>query len=130
MRQYLFNSYVSLVNCHFDLSQSLLLLLYLLNDPILFFEEVHLIEVHISSFLSLAEVISQYFSISHHICIIKDLVHLIREDVMLDLLIEEVPHRLFDLLQLEATLKFVFYLLAKVLLHAFPDVKSIDLLEK
>ena len=86
--------------------------------------------MHIGSLLSLTEVISQYLSIPHHLCIIEDLVHLIREDLMLDLLIEEVPHRFFDLLQLEATFQFAFDLLAKVLLHAFPDVKSIDLLEE
>lgn len=86
--------------------------------------------MHISAFLSLAEVISQYLSIPHHLSIIEYLVHLIREYLMLDLLIEEVPHRLFDLLQLEASFQFALDLLAKVLLHALPDVKSIDLLEK
>ena len=106
------------------------MLLYLLNDPIFFFEEVHLVEVHVCSFFRLAEIISQYLSISDHFCIIEELVHLIREDVMLDLLVEEVPHRLFDLLQLETTFQFVFNLFAEVFLHAFPDVKSIDFLEK
>lgn len=86
--------------------------------------------MHISPFLSLAEIISQYLSIPHHLRIIQDLIHLIREYLMLDLLIEEVPHRLFDLLQLEATFQLALDLLAKILLHALPDVKSIDLLKQ
>ena len=80
------------------------MLFNLLDDPVFFLEEVHLIEVHIRSFLSLAEVIGQDLSVPHHLCIVQDVVHLIQEDLMLDLLVEEVPHRFLDLPQLEAAL--------------------------
>lgn len=106
------------------------MLLDLLDDPVLLLEEVHLIEVHIRSFLSLAEVVSQYLSIPHHFCVIEDVIHFIQEDLMLDLLVEEVPHRVFDLPQLKAAFKFALDLLAKLLLHTFPDIKGIDLLEE
>ena len=64
LRKYFFNADCSFINSNFSLSQGLFLLFNLFYYPILFFEEVHLVEKHICSFLSLHKVVIKNLSIS------------------------------------------------------------------
>lgn len=127
--QYLLYANFDLINCHFSLSQSLLLLLYLFDNPVFLLKKGHFVEKHVFAFLRLHEHIVKYLSVSKYIFIIENYLHFIDKHLVLNFLIEESSDCLPNLLQLEAFFQLNFDLLAKLLLCTFLYVKIIDSLE-
>jgi hypothetical protein len=78
--------------------------LYLLYYPFLFFEEMHLIEQHVYSFVCSAKVISQHLSRPQGFLVIEDIPHALQKYFVFDLLAEKSPYCLSYLLQLETAL--------------------------
>jgi len=102
----------------------------LLDDPVLFFEEIHLVEEHVSPLVSPHKGVIEDLPVPQELGLVEQLFHFPEKDIVLDLFAKEAPDNFSDSLELEALLKLPLDLLTELFLDTFPNVEVIYFLEE
>lgn len=106
------------------------MLFNLLDDPVLLFEEVHLVEDHVFSLLCSVEIIHERISTFLNILIVEHFLHLFQKDFMPDFLGEYLLDCFLYFFKLKALLELISYFLAELFFLALLYIETVYLFEE